>query len=128
MNPPIVSNSGDEEHMLGHGFYNKHSHEQAKANTRGLPLIIQAINQIDLRRKPLKAALRWRYAFNTVGPEIGKEYTPAEIKTLPEKQRELLTTKPLTGEQIETLLTTAIQLRASAMEELGESRWWVHCW
>jgi S-adenosylmethionine-dependent carboxyl methyltransferase len=39
-----------EEHMLGHGFYNKHSHEQAKANTCGLPLIIQAINQIDLRQ------------------------------------------------------------------------------
>jgi len=36
--------------MLGHGFYNKHSHEQAKANTCGLPLIIQAINQIDLRQ------------------------------------------------------------------------------
>jgi hypothetical protein len=39
-----------EEHMLGHGFYNKHSHEQAKANTCGLPLIIEAINQIDLRQ------------------------------------------------------------------------------
>jgi hypothetical protein len=37
-----------EEHMLGHGFYNKHSHEQGKANTYGLPLIIEAINQIDL--------------------------------------------------------------------------------
>src|SRR6266404_4895061 len=36
------------EHMLGHGFYNKNSHEQAKANTYGLPLIIEAINRIDL--------------------------------------------------------------------------------
>jgi hypothetical protein len=34
--------------MLGHGFYNKHSHEQGEANTCGLPLIIEAINQIDL--------------------------------------------------------------------------------
>lgn len=34
--------------MLGHGFYNKHSHEQGKANTCGLPLIIEAVNQIDL--------------------------------------------------------------------------------
>jgi SAM dependent carboxyl methyltransferase len=45
-NPPTPRS---EEHMLGHGFYNKHSHEQAKANTYGLPLIIEAINQIDLR-------------------------------------------------------------------------------
>jgi hypothetical protein len=39
-----------EEHMLGHGFYNKHSHEQGKANTYGLPLIIEAINHIDLQQ------------------------------------------------------------------------------
>ncbi len=40
--------SRGEEHMLGHGFYNRHSHEQAKANTYGLPLIVEAINRIDL--------------------------------------------------------------------------------
>lgn len=43
---PLASRS--EEHMLGHGFYNKHSHAQGKANTYGLPLIVEAINQIDL--------------------------------------------------------------------------------
>jgi hypothetical protein len=48
MNQPILPSSSGEEHMLGDGFYNKHSHEQAKANTYGLPLIIEAINQIDL--------------------------------------------------------------------------------
>ena len=36
--------------MLGHGFYNKHSHEQGKANACGLPLITEAINQIDFRQ------------------------------------------------------------------------------
>jgi hypothetical protein len=50
MNQPTLPGSSGEEHMLGHGFYNKHSHEQAKANTYGLPLIIEAINQIDLRQ------------------------------------------------------------------------------
>jgi SAM dependent carboxyl methyltransferase len=40
--------SHSEEHMLGHGFYNKHSHEQGKANTYALPLIVEAINRIDL--------------------------------------------------------------------------------
>jgi len=34
--------------MLGHGFYNKHSHEQGKANTYGLPLLVEAVNGIDL--------------------------------------------------------------------------------
>jgi len=48
MNQPVLPSPSDEEHMLGHGFYNKHSHEQGKANTCGLPLIIEAINQIDL--------------------------------------------------------------------------------
>src|SRR5262245_12092046 len=58
-------------------------------------------------------------------PESGKEYTPAEIQALPEKQRGLLTAKPLGGEQIQTLLNTAIGLHARAMEELRESRWWI---
>jgi hypothetical protein len=43
---PILS-SRDEEHMLGHGFYNKHSHEQGKANTSGLPLLVDAVKAID---------------------------------------------------------------------------------
>ena len=43
---PILS-SRDEEHMLGHGFYNKHSHEQGKANTYGLPLLVDAVKAID---------------------------------------------------------------------------------
>lgn len=37
-----------DEHMLGHGFYNKHSHAQAKANSYALPLIIEAISRINL--------------------------------------------------------------------------------
>ena len=44
-NPPL--SSLNEEHMLGHGFYNKHSHEQGKANTYGLPLLVEAVNGID---------------------------------------------------------------------------------
>jgi SAM dependent carboxyl methyltransferase len=44
-NPTLSSHN--EEHMLGHGFYNKHSHEQGKANTYGLPLLVEAVNGID---------------------------------------------------------------------------------
>jgi hypothetical protein len=50
MNQSVVPSSDDEEHMLGHGFYNKHSHAQGDANTYGLPLLVEGINQIDLRQ------------------------------------------------------------------------------
>jgi hypothetical protein len=45
---PGLPSSRDEEHMLGHGFYNKHSHEQGKANTYGLPLLVEAVKGIEL--------------------------------------------------------------------------------
>ena len=44
------SASHGEEHMLGHGFYNKHSHEQGKANTYALPLIVEGIHRVDLKQ------------------------------------------------------------------------------
>jgi hypothetical protein len=50
MNRAVLPNSSYEEHMLGPGFHKKHSREQEKANTCGLPLIIEAINQINLRQ------------------------------------------------------------------------------
>jgi hypothetical protein len=73
----------------------------------------------------LKAALRWRYVFKTFDSKSGKEYTPAEIESLPEELRFLLTTKPLAGDQIQTLLNTAIGLRTSALTEEAAARWWV---
>ena len=69
--------------------------------------------------------MRWRHAFKTFDAETEKEYTPAQIRTLTDEQRRLFTSKPLGGEQIQTLLNTAISLHARAMEELRESRWWV---
>ena len=73
----------------------------------------------------LKAALRWRYVFKTFDAETGEEYTPAQIENLPDERRRLLTTKPLAGDQIQTLLNTAIGLHTRAIEELGAARWWV---
>ena len=58
-----------EEHMLGHGFYNKHSHEQGKANAYALPLIPEAIAKADLdhwRRVSncrLRICARTKFAF-----------------------------------------------------------------
>jgi len=73
----------------------------------------------------LKAALRWRYAFRTFDAANGIQYTPETAKALSKTERDLLTSKPLEGDQIETLVNTAIGLRGSAMEELAASRWWI---
>src|SRR5437870_13104368 len=61
-----VSASHSEEHMLGHGFYNKHSHEQAKANMYALPLIVEAINRIDLAQR------RGEFRIADYGPAHGQ--------------------------------------------------------
>jgi hypothetical protein len=36
--------------MLGHGFYNKNSHAQGTANTFGLPLLLKAVDRVELDR------------------------------------------------------------------------------
>lgn len=72
-----------------------------------------------------KAALRWRYTNKLYDSKIGKEYTPQEKEFLPEKERWLLTTRPLTSDAIAALMNTAIELHSRAIEELSASRWWV---
>jgi hypothetical protein len=73
----------------------------------------------------LKSALRWRYTSKLYDTTTGKEYTPEEKDLLPEKQRWLLTTKPLTSDSIATLMSTAIELHSRAIEELSASRYWI---
>jgi len=75
--------------------------------------------------KDLKAALRWRYVFKTYDSKTGKEHTPLELASLTNEQRWRLTTKPLAGDQVETLVNTAIGLHTRAVEELGARRWWI---
>jgi hypothetical protein len=78
-----------------------------------------------------KAALRWRYAYKRYDAVGNKEYTDAEYLDLDPKDpiegpiRERLTSKPLTAEQIQTLVNTAIGLRTTALEEQKASVWWV---
>ena len=39
-----------QSHMLGHGFYSEHSQEQEAANRHGLPLLVEAVDAVDLER------------------------------------------------------------------------------
>jgi hypothetical protein len=73
----------------------------------------------------LKAALRWRYVNKLYDPKTGTEYTPQEKEALPREQRWALTTRPLGGEQVSTLLNTAIELHSRAVAEQAASRWWI---
>jgi len=78
-----------------------------------------------------KAALRWRYAYKRYDALSGKEYTDADYADLDPTDpveraiRDRLTSKPLTPEQIQTLVNTAIGLRTTALEEHKASVWWV---
>lgn len=78
-----------------------------------------------------KAALRWRYAYKRYDAVGNRDYTDAEYLDLDPKDpiegpiRDRLTSKPLTPEQIQTLLNTAIGLRTTALEEHKASVWWV---
>ena len=73
----------------------------------------------------LKSALRWRYTNKLYDAKTGEEYTPQAKEELPDKERWLLTTKPLTSDAIAALMNTAIELYSTAVEELAASRWWV---
>lgn len=49
VNPGSMISSGQSQgHMLGHGFYNKHSQEQGMVNRYCLPLLADAVNAIDI--------------------------------------------------------------------------------
>ncbi|HEY8098164.1 MAG TPA: hypothetical protein VIE65_19050 [Methylobacter sp.] len=73
----------------------------------------------------LKAALRWRYVNRNFDEKTGTTYTPQEKENLSKEQQALLTTKPLAGDQVSTLLNTAIELHSRAVEERVAARWWV---
>jgi hypothetical protein len=73
----------------------------------------------------LKAALRLRYVVKTFDPKTGIDYTQAQISEMSNTQRWGLTTKPLGGDQIQALVSTAIALHTRALGELQASRWWI---
>jgi hypothetical protein len=72
-----------------------------------------------------KAALRVRYALKNFDPRKAAILKPEEIEDLPDAERDLLTSKPLSMGEIAHLIDTAIKLNAAAIEERREQRWWI---
>jgi hypothetical protein len=72
-----------------------------------------------------KVALRLRYASKQYDPMTETFYKKGEIPDLPEDVRFRLTTKPLAGDAIDALISTAIQLYGSAAAERSDRRWWI---
>jgi hypothetical protein len=72
-----------------------------------------------------KAALRWRYALKTWDAKTDKTHLLEQIPTLAPEIRDRLTSKPLMGDQIQTLLNTAIALNTDALQKQTASKWWI---
>lgn len=71
-----------------------------------------------------RASLCWRYAYyKTFDARRGIELTEAEIGKLTAAEKLDLGRKPLTADQIGTLLTTAIELHSRAIAEQQDRRW-----
>lgn len=70
-------------------------------------------------------SLRWRFAYQKVYDHIRKiELSEDELKKLTSQEKKKLTRKPLSSEQIQSLITTAINLNEKAINDDIRKKWW----
>ena len=71
-------------------------------------------------------AMRWRWALDKdYDPQFGRVLTSDELSAATVDQIARLTRAPLTPQQIEMLMSTAVKLHASAIEHERNARWWI---
>ena len=73
------------------------------------------------------ASLRWRHAYDRVYvPDKKRELSSDEVEQMSTAEKdEQLSRKPLTSDQIQALMTTAIDLHSRSIAHQQEGRWWV---
>ena len=70
------------------------------------------------------ASLRWRHSyFQTFDPKQGCELTESQRAALASAERGALTHKPLTPDQTEALMKTAVEFHTHAIAHEQERRW-----
>jgi hypothetical protein len=73
-----------------------------------------------------KASLVWRRQYpKRFHVDEERRLTNAEYEKLTEPQHLRVSRNPLTPDDIQALITTAIHLHARALEQLKEKRWWL---
>lgn len=70
------------------------------------------------------ASLRWRHGYDRTYDIVKKEEIDnKELESLSEEQKNELTRKQLSSDQIETLVKTAVELHGRAIAQAQEKRW-----
>lgn len=73
----------------------------------------------------LWVSLRWRFAYQRTYDHLRKiELSNDELNELNNSQKKKLTRKPLTSEQIQSLISTAINLNEKAISDDIRKKWW----
>ena len=71
-----------------------------------------------------KASLRWRHAYDrTYNTKTRQKITIEEFEQLNENEQEIYSRHPLTAEQIQSLMATAVELHGRAIAHSQERRW-----
>lgn len=71
-------------------------------------------------------AMRWRWALDKdYDPQLSRSLSSEEMAKATQEQKERLTRAPLAPEQIEALMSTAVKLHSSAIEQERHARWWI---
>lgn len=70
------------------------------------------------------ASLRWRHGFDRIyDPSQRKELNEQELSSLSDDNKKGLSRKPLSSDQIEALMKTAVEFHSRAIAHAQEKRW-----